>query len=39
MLGMKPLLVIRRLALGWPLALCQEERLSYGVGSPWALGG
>ncbi len=29
----------RRRALGWPLAVSQEERLSYGVGSPLALGG
>jgi len=39
MLGMKLRLVIRRPALGWPLAVSQEERLPYGVGSPWALGG
>ena len=26
---------IRRLALGWPLAISQEEHLSYGVGSPF----
>ncbi|OED33867.1 hypothetical protein BHE17_15990 [Planococcus maritimus] len=27
-------LTIRRPALGWPLAISQEERLSYGIGSP-----
>ncbi len=32
---MKLLLVIRRPALGWPLAVNQEARLSYGVGSPF----
>jgi len=26
-------------AWGWPLAISQEERLSYGIGSPWALVG
>ncbi|MFP3513886.1 hypothetical protein SB775_30790, partial [Peribacillus sp. SIMBA_075] len=36
-LAMKFLLVIRRLAWGWPLAVSQEEHLSYCVGSPWAL--
>jgi len=39
MLGMKLLVAIRRPALGWPLAISQEERLSYGIGSPWVLGG
>ena len=30
----------RRLpALGWPLAISQKDRLSYGIGSPWALVG
>ncbi len=29
----------RRRALGWPLAISQEEHLSYGIGSPLALGG
>ena len=32
-------LTIRRPALGWPLAVSQEEHLSYCVGSPLALGG
>ena len=32
-------LALRRPALGWPLAVSQEERLSYGVGSPLAHGG
>ena len=32
---MKLLLVIRRPALGWPLAISQKEHLSYGVGSPF----
>ncbi len=31
-------MVTRCLALGWPLAASQEERLSCGVGSPCALG-
>ncbi len=26
---------IRRRALGWPLAISQEEHLSYGIGSPF----
>ena len=30
---------IRHPALGWPLAIRQEERLSYGIGSPLTLGG
>ena len=28
------LLVLRRRTLGWPLAISQEERLSYSIGSP-----
>ncbi|KYG60181.1 hypothetical protein AY633_08130 [Planococcus maritimus] len=28
------LLILRRRTLGWPLAISQEERLSYGIGSP-----
>jgi len=35
----KLLLNTRRLALGWPLAVSQEEHLSYCFGSPLALGG
>ncbi|ANU20806.1 hypothetical protein BBI15_11570 [Planococcus plakortidis] len=32
-------LTVRLPALGWPLAISQEERLSYGIGSPLALDG
>ncbi|ANU15710.1 hypothetical protein BBI11_00770 [Planococcus maritimus] len=28
------LLILRRRALGWPLAISQEECLTYGIGSP-----
>ncbi len=31
-------LASRRRALGWPLAVSQEEHLSYGIGSPFYAG-
>ena len=31
--------ISRRPALGWPFTISQEERLSYGFGSPRSLGG